>query len=376
VSGAPEVPGGVMSLRSPDLEPGALPGAPCIEGDQTNVIQLDPAETGFASREILYRDLLNALPAAIYTTDGDGRITFYNEAAVAFSGRRPTIGSDFWCVTWRLFWPDGTPLPHDQCPMAVALKEGRAVRGLEAVAERPDGSRVNFIPYPTVFKDETGKVVGAVNMLVDITERKTANEHQRLLSNEVDHRANNLLAVVQALVRMADAPTVPELKRSLEGRIKALAHAHVLLAQSRWTGVDLQHLVSEEIAPYMGGAAPRVWQSGPVLTLEPAVAQSMALIVHELATNAAKYGALSGDGRVMVDWQQNSATRLVFRWTEIGGPGVGERGTMGQGCRMIEKAARGLQGSACFDWRPEGLVFELSAPVALLVARPEHATLD
>ena len=376
MSGAPEVPGGVMSLRSPDLEPGALPGAPCIEGDQTNVIQLDPAETGFASREILYRDLLNALPAAIYTTDGDGRITFYNEAAVAFSGRRPTIGSDFWCVTWRLFWPDGTPLPHDQCPMAVALKEGRAVRGLEAVAERPDGSRVNFIPYPTVFKDETGKVVGAVNMLVDITERKTANEHQRLLSNEVDHRANNLLAVVQALVRMADAPTVPELKRSLEGRIKALAHAHVLLAQSRWTGVDLQHLVSEEIAPYMGGAAPRVWQSGPVLTLEPAVAQSMALIVHELATNAAKYGALSGDGRVMVDWQQNSATRLVFRWTEIGGPGVGERGTMGQGCRMIEKAARGLQGSACFDWRPEGLVFELSAPVALLVARPEHATLN
>jgi len=376
VSGAPEVHGGVMSLRGRDLEPGSLPGAPWVEGDQTSVIQPDAAETGFASREGLYRDLLNALPAAIYTTDADGRITFYNEAAVAFSGRRPTIGTDSWCVTWKLFWPDGTPLPHDQCPMAVALKEGHAVRGVEAVAERPDGSRVTFVPYPTVFKDAAGKVVGAVNMLVDITERKTASEHQRLLSNEVDHRANNLLAVVQALVRMADAPTVPELKRSLEGRIKALAHAHVLLAQSRWTGVDLQHLVSEEIAPYLGGAAPRVWQSGPVLTLEPAVAQSMAMIIHELATNAAKHGALSGDGRVMVDWQQNSATRLVFRWTEVGGPGVGECRTMGQGCRMIEKAARGLQGSASFDWRPEGLVFELSAPVALLVARPENATLN
>ena len=376
MSGAPEVHGGVMSLRGRDLEPGSLPGAPWVEGDQTSVIQPDAAETGFASREGLYRDLLNALPAAIYTTDADGRITFYNEAAVAFSGRRPTIGTDSWCVTWKLFWPDGTPLPHDQCPMAVALKEGHAVRGVEAVAERPDGSRVTFVPYPTVFKDAAGKVVGAVNMLVDITERKTASEHQRLLSNEVDHRANNLLAVVQALVRMADAPTVPELKRSLEGRIKALAHAHVLLAQSRWTGVDLQHLVSEEIAPYLGGAAPRVWQSGPVLTLEPAVAQSMAMIIHELATNAAKHGALSGDGRVMVDWQQNSATRLVFRWTEVGGPGVGECRTMGQGCRMIEKAARGLQGSASFDWRPEGLVFELSAPVALLVARPENATLN
>ena len=234
------------------------------------------------------------------------------------------LGTDEWCVTWKLFWPDGTPLPHDQCPMAVALKEGKAIRGLEAIAERPDGSRVHFIPYPTPFKDASGKVVGAVNMLVDITERKTAEERQRLLSNEVDHRANNLLAVVQALVRMADAPTVPELKRSLEGRIKALAHAHVLLAQSRWTGADLQHLVSEEIAPYMGGASPRVWLSGPVLTLEPAVAQSMAMIVHELATNAAKHGALSGAGRVMVDWQQDGCERLVFRWTEVGGPPLGE----------------------------------------------------
>lgn len=379
MSGAPEIPGGVMSPQSTDLEPDSLPGAlrlAPVEDGQSNVIQLGAADAAFASREVLYRDLLNALPAAIYTTDADGRITFYNEAAVAFSGRRPTLGTDSWCVSWKLFWPDGTPLPHDQCPLAVALKEGRAVRGLEAMAERPDGSRVNFIPYPTVFKDAAGKVAGAVNMLVDITERKAANEHQRLLSNEVDHRANNLLAVVQALVRMADAPTVPELKRSLEGRIKALAHAHVLLAQSRWTGVDLQRLVSEEIAPYLGGAAPRVWQSGPVLTLEPAVAQSMAMIIHELATNAAMHGALSGGGRVMIDWQQNSATQLVFRWTETGGPEIDERRTTGQGSRMIEKAARGLQGSARFDWRPEGLVFELTAPVALLVARPEHATLN
>lgn len=368
----------MTSLRT-DLEPEALAralGSVPVEDTPSHVIHLEAADAAFASREVLYRDLLNALPAAIYTTDADGVITFYNEAAVAFSGRRPTLGTDSWCVSWKLFWPDGTPMPHDECPMAVALKEGRAVRGQEAVAERPDGSRVHFISHPTVFKDAAGKVVGAINMLVDITERKTASEHQRLLSNEVDHRANNLLAVVQALVRIADAPTVPELKRGLEGRIKALAHAHVLLAQSRWTGVDLQHLVSEEIAPYLGAAAPRVWQSGPLLTLEPAVAQSMAMIVHELATNAATHGALSGGGRVMIDWRQDSAARLVFRWTETGGPEVGERWATGQGCRMIEKAVRGLQGSARFDWRPEGLVFEFSAPVALLVARPEPATLN
>lgn len=342
----------------------------------SNVVQLAEADMAFAAREIRHRDLLNALPAAIYTTDADGKITFYNEAAVAFSGRRPVLGSDEWCVTWKLFWPDGTPLPHDECPMAMALKEGRPVRGHEAIAERPDGSRVHFIPYPTPFKDASGRVTGAVNMLVDITERKTAEEHQRLLSNEVDHRANNLLAVVQALVRLADAPTVPELKHSLEGRIKALAHAHVLLAQSRWTGADLQHLVSEEIAPYMGGAAPRVWQSGPVLTLEPAVAQSMAMIIHELATNAARHGALSGAGRVMVDWQQDDAERLVFRWTEVGGPSLDGPTPCGQGRKMIEKAAASLKGRARFDWRREGLVFELSAPVTLLVAQPETATLN
>jgi PAS domain S-box-containing protein len=342
----------------------------------SNVVQLSQAEATFAERELLYRDLLNALPAAIYTTDASGRLTFYNDAAVAFSGRRPVLGSDEWCVTWKLFWPDGTPLPHDQCPMAMALKRGEPVRGQEAVAERPDGSRVHFIPYPTPFKDASGKVTGAVNMLVDITERKVAEERQRLLSNEVDHRANNLLAVVQALVRLADAPTVPELKRSLEGRIKALAHAHVLLAQSRWTGADLQHLVSEEIAPYMGGSAPRVWQSGPVLTLEPAVAQSMAMILHELATNAAKHGALAGAGRVMIDWQQDDAERLVLRWTEMGGPPVAEPTPCGQGRRMIEKAAASLRGRARFDWRPEGLMFELSAPVTLLVAQPETGTLN
>jgi two-component sensor histidine kinase len=149
-----------------------------------------------------------------------------------------------------------------------------------------------------------------------------------------------------------------------------------LLAQSRWTGADLQHLVSEEIAPYMGGASPRVWLSGPVLTLEPAVAQSMAMIVHELATNAAKHGALSGAGRVMVDWQQDGCERLVFRWTEVGGPDAGGPRRSGQGCKMIEKAAHSLKGAARFDWRPEGLVFELSAPVTLLVAQPETATLN
>src|SRR6185437_3176374 len=122
-----------------------------------DVVQLERVERDFWEREVFYRDLLNALPTAVYTTDAEGRITFYNDAAVELSGRRPELGSDQWCVTWRLFELDGTPMPHDQCPMAVALRERRVVRGDVAVAERPDGSRVTFEPFPTPLFDREGK---------------------------------------------------------------------------------------------------------------------------------------------------------------------------------------------------------------------------
>lgn len=118
--------------------------------------------------------LLEALGVAVYTTDAEGRLTSYNTAAVALWGWRPPLGDARWCGSWRLFVPDGTPLPHAECPMAVALREGRPVRGAEAVAERPNGTRVPFIPYPTPLRDGAGALVGAVNVLVDISGRKAA----------------------------------------------------------------------------------------------------------------------------------------------------------------------------------------------------------
>jgi PAS domain S-box-containing protein len=138
-----------------------------------DVTQRRASEAALRDSERHFRDLLDALPTAVYTTDTKGRVTFYNQAAVELAGRRPELG-DEWCVTWRLYQPDGTPLPHDQCPMAVALKESRPVRGVEAVAERPDGTRVPFIPYPTPLRDASGRLIGAVNMMVDLTERKQA----------------------------------------------------------------------------------------------------------------------------------------------------------------------------------------------------------
>ncbi|MFC3652260.1 PAS domain S-box protein [Dyella humi] len=116
-------------------------------------------------------NLLKNLPVAVYTTDAQGRITFFNHAAVEFAGRTPSL-DEMWCVTWRQFLPDGTPLPHDQCPMAVALRERRAVRGMEGLAERPDGTRVPFMPYPTPLFDDSGELIGGINVLMDLSDQK------------------------------------------------------------------------------------------------------------------------------------------------------------------------------------------------------------
>jgi PAS domain S-box-containing protein len=137
-------------------------------------------------REAWFRTVLDALPSAVYATDAAGRITYFNQAAADLAGRRPRLGKDEWCVSWRLYWPDGTPMPHDQCPMAVALRENRPVRGIDAVLERPDGTRVAFVPYPTPLRDASGALVGAVNMLVDISARKASEDVRAYLAAIVD----------------------------------------------------------------------------------------------------------------------------------------------------------------------------------------------
>jgi PAS domain S-box-containing protein len=146
-----------------------------------DITDREHAEAVLQDSERRFREMVDALPAAVYTTDAEGRITHFNHAAAAFAGRAPKLGTDEWCVTWKLYHPDGTPMPHDQCPMAIALKEGRVVRGAEAIAERPDGTRVWFTPYPTPMRDDLGRIVGAVNMLVDISERKRAEQTQSAL---------------------------------------------------------------------------------------------------------------------------------------------------------------------------------------------------
>lgn len=317
---------------------------------------------GKGSHEKQFRELLQALPAAIYTTDAEGRITFFNRACIDFAGRTPKIG-EMWCVTWKLYWPDGTPLAHDECPMAIALKENRPVRDVEAIAERPDGSRICFMPYPTPLRDGHGRLVGAVNMLVDITTRKEAEQRMMLLTYEVDHRSNNLLAVIQAMLRLTEAETAEEFRSAFQGRLSALANVQRLFSASRWTGASLRTIVEEELRPYASGDNGRISIAGDDIRLPATLAQAIAVAVHELATNAAKYGSLSvPTGRIEICWRANGADGLDLLWSETGGPQVRKPTRKGFGVDAIDGVIRTLKGKITRHWNPEGLVCELSFP--------------
>jgi PAS domain S-box-containing protein len=434
-----------------------------------------------------FRALLEALPVAIYATDADGRITFYNEAAVKISGRRPELGSDRWCLTWRLYRLDGTRLPHDQCPMAIALKEQRPVRGVEAVAERPDGSRVLFEPHPTPLFDEDGRLRGAINMLVDLTERqeasvkaarlsaivessddaiisktldgritswnsgsehifgykeeemigqpitriippelheeekhilaqlragkpiehfetvrvakdgrrvdvsltvspvrdrfgniagaskvsrditqrKQAEQTQRLLINELNHRVKNLLASVQVIVQhtLRKTKDPEEFASSFAGRIQSMARVHTLLTSSAWTGADLRELLRDQLDIGMVDEG-RFTAWGPAVRLSPQMAMHVALMLHELATNSAKYGAVAApNGWITVNWSVRD-TVLMFRWQERGGPPVSAPASSGFGLRLIEQSAKSQGGGAHALWEAEGVTWEITIPLA------------
>ncbi|ARP95863.1 histidine kinase [Bordetella genomosp. 13] len=321
--------------------------------------------------EARLRELLEALPAAVYTTDADGRITFYNQAAIELAGRTPQLGSDQWCVSWRLYWPDGRPMRHDECPMAIALKEGKAVRGGEAVLERPDGTRVPFIPYPTPLRDADGRLVGAINMLVDITPRKEAEARQKVLIDELNHRVKNTLATVQSLARQTarHAQDLPGFAATFEARILALASAHDLLTRRHWSGAALHSLVGDIVAPYADDNG-RVRLEGPALDIAPGAALSLTMAINELATNAAKYGALSRPvGSISVRWTIDGEPdgHLSIEWQEYDGPAVVAPSRRGFGTRLMERCVtRDLDGSFDLHYEPHGVRCSIDIPLARL----------
>jgi PAS domain S-box-containing protein len=433
--------------------------------------------------------LLEALPVAVYTTDAEGRITYFNEAAADLWGHRPELGSDQWCGSWRLYWPDGRPLPHDQCPMAIALKEGRPVRGIEAIAERPDGTRVNFLPYPTPLRDTSGRLIGAINLLMDITDRhraeiesarlaaivtssddaivskslegriiswnaaatrifgyqadeiigqsitriippelhdderrilaqlargeridhfetvrvakdgrrvdvslsvsalrdrfgkvvgaskvarditarKQAEKLQHLLLEELNHRVKNTLATVQAIAgqSLLRSTSPSHFVSAFSGRIQALAQAHKLLTQDMLRGAEIGAIVLDQVL--LGAAGDdRISCSGPSIMLNSQAAVQLALVLHELGTNARKYGALSvPNGLLSIGWgmRANATDLLLLAWKESNGPKVNVPSTRGFGTTLIEETLRTLGGEAVIHYYANGLSCEIVLPL-------------
>ena len=451
------------------------------------------AMQGTLSEKPRFRDLLQALPAAIYTTDAAGRITFYNDAAVTLWGCHPELGKTEFCGSWKLYWPDGTPMPHDECPMALALREKRPVRGMEAIAKRPDGVRVPFIPYPSPLYDDAGVLTGAVNMLVDITERKQAEEaahwlaaivessddaimskdldgiitswnrgaerlfgyrsdevigksvmilippdrqneepgilerirrgerieryetvrmrkdgssipisltvspvkvagkitgaskiirditerkqaeaRQALLTGELHHRTKNLFAVIQAVISRSfvGKRTVKDAEMAVLNRLHSLAQTHVMLIEKEWQGADIAEVVRSEMSPYAG----RVTIEGPSLMLTSQAAQNFALALHELATNAAKYGALSNStGQVRISWsvfKPNGHRLFTFRWQERGGPRVTPPQRKGFGTTVLEQVmAEYFETPPRIDYVEGGVIYELNGSLEAITGQ-------
>jgi PAS domain S-box-containing protein len=425
-------------------------------------------------------------PFAVYVCDQNGVVLRYNRRAAELWGRTPKLGdpNERYCGSYQMFRPDGSLLPHHQCPMAEVLRTGVSVREREVHIERPNGSRGIALVDIEAIKDSDGTIVGAVNCFQDITERKRTEEaalrlasivessddaiiskdldgiitswnggaerifgylpeeiigrsiltlippdnhkeeemimerirrgqrvehyetvRQRkhgsltaialtisplrnaqgrvigaskiaqdiserkrneaqitILAREAEHRSKNLLATVQATVQLSHSDTPEGLKHAIDGRIKALANVHRLFVATRWAGADIQDVIKEELAPYAQDAEGRVRIDGPKHLLEPMAAQAIAVTVHELATNAAKYGAFSvTGGLVCVEWAREPNGRLVLRWTETGGPPVKPPTHKGFGTRAIEAMIeRQLKGEIRFDWRAAGLACGIS----------------
>ena len=258
----------------------------------------------------------------------------------------------------------GNPLPPEQYSLHRAIR-GEVVKDHEIRYRRPDGSIITLLAQAAPIVDDDNCTQIAIVALQDISGRKQAEAHQQLLINELSHRAKNLLAIIQSVAQQSfkgDEPTAVQLSR-FEGRLGALSAAHGLLTQERWEAIPLRRLICDTFTAVRSDDD-RFVMDGPDLVLPPKVAVSLAMAVHELATNALKYGSLSSDaGTVSIRWR-SEAGRLKLEWKERGGPPVEQPTRRGFGTRMIERGlAAELGGSVRILYEPDGVRCEVDAPM-------------
>lgn len=318
-----------------------------------DVTDLKHAQDRLAERERHFRELLDSLPAAIYTTDADGWISFYNRAAVELWGRAPEIGTVRWVGMQRVYRPDGTPLAPDEYPVAVALREGKPINGMEVVAERPDGTRTPILPFPTPLHDASGRIVGAVNLLVDISERKKSETQQRLLLDELNHRVKNKVQMLHALLRMAmrssDNPEARAVLADVARRVAAIAAAQRVLYDTRQPySFDVPELVRSvcEDAQQGFGKGMRIEIKADEGRLYNDSAMPVALILSELLTNAAKHG-VSQRGEILIRVEMTKTPDSYVLSVADEGPGfeLSQANAHSSGLGLVAGLARQLGGT-------------------------------
>jgi PAS domain S-box-containing protein len=293
---------------------------------------------------------------AIVSKNLDGIITSWNSGAERVFGytAEEAIGQPITIVIPR-------DRQDEERAILTRIRRGERVDHFETVRQRKHGSLIVVSLTISPVKNAEGKIVGASKSARDITEQKRSQEQIATLAREAEHRSKNVLASVQATVRLSQSDTLEGLKQTIEGRIQALANVHSLFVETRWIGAELSKIAAQELVPYSGTSERRVRIEGPQVLLKPDVAQSIAVILHELATNAAKYGALAlANGRIDLKWSHEADGRLNLRWTETGGLAVQTPTRQGFGGRIIKQMIGHLKGKARFDWRPEGLVCEIT----------------
>ncbi len=301
--------------------------------------------------------VLESVNDGFYALDADWRYVVFNRAAEAYFGvSRDVVMSR---VIWEIF-PQGLGTPFEGYCRA-AMDQGVSTTFETTSRLRPDRVvELRIVPM---------RGGGVAITLTDITERKTADARQRLLVNELNHRVKNTLATVQAIAAQSlrDPDVAPEARERFLARLMALASANDVLVARTWSGATLHSVAAQMARPH--GDGERFAIEGPDVHLAPQTATAMALGLHELATNAAKYGALSTpDGRVSLSWTvdgKDEFRRLRLTWRERGGPAVGKPGPSGFGSRLIKRGlASELRAEVKLAFEPAGVVFTLAAPLS------------
>ena len=315
--------------------------------------------------------LIHNLPVALYVCDQAGALSEFNQRAAQLWGWQgidananvsPCNASDI--------SSDGLPPLPEGVPAAEVIRTGEAVRDHEFVLDRPDGSSVVLLASADPVTDDNGTVVGVIGCLQDVTDLRRAAFQQKALLNELNHRVKNTLATVQLLaaqtIRKCGLPK--EVQDDFEARLIALSRAHDHLTRERWELVDLHTIVAKAVEPYSELSSDMVRIRGEQIKVGAQASLTLAMIFHELANNAAKFGALSSEqGKLAVSWavaSDVSQPTLVIDWEESGGPLVNAPEQLGFGSRLLQQGiTRQFKGSARLDYDPSGLRCRMEIPL-------------